>query len=118
MTPKSRHPHVPPSVPSTPILSHPQGQHLVVTWWGLIQIYLFIGPLPETSHDEDHSHGRLQIGADGLDVNEELATLAGLDHRDPEDGDQHEKQHKHPGAGQERPPLVLASLNTYFSSFI
>lgn len=68
--------------------------------WGaaLIQSYLFIGPLPKTSHDEDHSHWWLQIGADGLDINEELAPLAGLDHGDPGDGDQHQQQHEGPGA--------------------
>lgn len=65
---------------------------------GVTHNYLFIAPLPETPHDEDHSHRRLQVGTDGLDVNEELATLAGLDHGDPEDGDQHQKQYKHPGA--------------------
>lgn len=88
----------------------------------LIQSYLFIGPFPETSHDEDHGHGRLQVGANGLDVNEELASLAGLDYGDPEDGDQHQQQHKYPSARWREPlvsispPEILPALSLY--SFI
>lgn len=85
--------------------------HVIKTssWVVLIQSYLFIGPFPETSHDEDHGHRRLQVGANGLDVNEELASLAGLDYGDPEDGDQHQQQHKHPSA-RWREPLVSILL--------
>lgn len=83
-----------------------------------MQSYLFIGLLPETPHDEDHSHRWLQVGADGLDVDEELAALAGLDHRDPEDGDEHQEQHKHPGAGRGETPISTLSpghlLLTFF----
>lgn len=44
--------------------------HVIKTssWAVLIQSYLFIGPFPETSHDEDHGHGRLQVGANGLQL--------------------------------------------------
>lgn len=75
------HPQNSASVTPPTSLRHP---HILTAV--LIQSYLFIGLFPETSHDEDHGHGRLQVGADGLDVNEELAPLACLDHGDPEDG--------------------------------
>lgn len=60
------------------------------------------GARPEAAQDEDDGHGRLQVGADGLDVDEELAPLAGLDHGDPQDGHQHQQQHERPAAGTAR----------------
>lgn len=77
-----------------------------------VMSYLFIGPFPEASHDEHHGHGWLQVGADGLDVNEELASLAGLDHGDPEDGDQHQQQHKRPSARRREPLVSMSSTET------
>lgn len=54
---------------------------------------LLIGPLPKAAHQEDDGDGRLEISADGLDVDEELATLTGLDNGNPQN--RHHNQHKH-----------------------
>lgn len=41
-------------------------------------LYLLIGPFPEASRKEDDRYGGLQVHTDGLDVDEELPTLTGL----------------------------------------
>lgn len=46
--------------------------------------YFLISPLPEATHEEDYADRGLQVGADGLDVDKELASLTGLDNRNPE----------------------------------
>lgn len=51
---------------------------------------LLIGPLPKTAHDEDYGNWRLKVGADGLNVDEELSALTGLDHRYPQHGHAHQ----------------------------
>lgn len=58
--------------------------------------HLLIGPLPEAAHDEDDGDRRLQVGADGLDVDEKLPPLAGLDHWDPQHRHHHQHQHEDP----------------------
>ena len=60
--------------------------------------YLLISPLPETSQQEDDSDGWLQVGADGLDVDEELTTLTGLDNWDPQHRHHHQHKDKYPAA--------------------
>lgn len=89
--------HRTPDLPSTLSPAHPWSHapcfHMDSSWFlcGVGQsTYLFISPLPEAAHNEDHSHGWLQVGADGLDVDKKLASLADLDHRDPENGDHHQ----------------------------
>lgn len=57
---------------------------------------LLISPLPKAAQEEDDGDGGLQVGADGLDVDEELAPLTGLDDRDPQHRRHHQHQHKHP----------------------
>lgn len=59
--------------------------------------HLLISPLPKAAHEENDRYRGLQVGADGLDVDEELATLTGLDNRDPQHRRHHQHQHKHPG---------------------
>lgn len=58
--------------------------------------HLLISPLPKAAHEEDDRDRGLQVGADGLDVDEKLATLTGLDNRDPQHRGHHQHQHKHP----------------------
>lgn len=58
--------------------------------------YLLVRPLPEAAREEDDADGRLQVGTDGLDVDEELTTLAGLDDRNPQHRNHHQHEHKHP----------------------
>lgn len=58
--------------------------------------YLLVCPLPEASEDKHDGHRRLQVRADGLDVDEQLPTLAGLHQWDPQDGNDYKEQNKYP----------------------
>lgn len=59
---------------------------------------LLIGPLPKAAHEEDDGDGGLEVSADGLDVDEELATLTGLDDWNPQNGHHNQHKHKHSAA--------------------
>lgn len=60
--------------------------------------YFLISSLPEATHEEDDGDGGLQVCADGLDVDEELATLTGLDDGNPQNRYHHQHKHKNPAA--------------------
>lgn len=69
----------------------------------LVLTHLFISPLPKAAHDEDDGDGRLQVCADGLDVDEKLPPLTGLHDWDPQHGHDHQHQHKDPACDAPNP---------------
>ena len=52
----------------------------------------FIGPGPEYGQQIHSADGRSEVTSDGLDVVEQLRSLAGLDDRDPNNGDSNKNQ--------------------------
>lgn len=58
--------------------------------------YLLISSLPKAAHNKDNRDWRLEVCADGLDVDEKLPPLTGLDDRNPQHRHHHQHEHKHP----------------------
>lgn len=58
--------------------------------------YLLISPLPKAAQKEDNGDRRLEVGADGLDVDKKLPTLTGLDDGNPQHRRHHQHKNEHP----------------------
>lgn len=54
-------------------------------------------PLAEDGQQEEGGDGRGQVAGDRLDVVKQLPAVRALDDGDPEDADDDQKHHEHPG---------------------